>query len=40
MTYDGLLRLTGVGLTNPESFNLDGGSNVSSRTGPARTFKP
>jgi len=38
MTYDGLLRLTSVGLTNPESFTLDAASNVAARTGPVKTF--
>jgi RHS repeat-associated protein len=38
MTYDGLLRLTGVALTNPETFTLDAASNVAARTGPAKTF--
>ena len=38
MTYDGLLRLTAVAVTNPESFSLDAASNVAARTGPAKTF--
>lgn len=37
MTYDGLDRLTGVNVTNPESFVLDPASNISSRTGPPAT---
>ena len=35
--YDGLNRLTGVTLLNPESFVLDGASNITSRTGPVQT---
>jgi len=35
--YDGLERLTGVAVTNAESFVLDPASNISSRTGPSAT---
>lgn len=35
--YDGLERLTGTTVTNPESFVLDAASNISSRTGPSAT---
>jgi RHS repeat-associated protein len=38
MTYDGLERLTAVTTTNPESFTLDAASNITARTGPAKTF--
>jgi RHS repeat-associated protein len=36
-TYDGLERLTAGTTTNPESFTLDAGSNIASRTGPSAT---
>src|SRR5439155_6662541 len=35
--YDGLERLTGISVTNPETFVLDGASNISSRTEPSAT---
>jgi RHS repeat-associated protein len=38
MSYDGLLRLTAVALTNPESFTLDGASNITSRSGPSASY--
>ena len=37
-TYDGLERLTAVTTTNPESFTLDGASNITARTGPGATY--
>jgi len=37
-SYDGLERLTGGTTTNPESFVLDAGSNIASRTGPSATY--
>ena len=37
-SYDGLECLTAGTTTNPESFTLDAGSNISSRTGPTATF--
>jgi RHS repeat-associated protein len=37
-SYDGLERLTGATTTNPESFTLDAGSNIASRTGPSATY--
>jgi RHS repeat-associated protein len=37
-TYDGLERLTAVTTTNAESFTLDAASNITARTGPAKTF--
>lgn len=36
--YDGLERLTAGTTTNPESFTLDAGSNIASRTGPTATY--
>ncbi len=36
--YDGLNRLTAVTTTNPESFTLDGASNITARTGPSATY--
>ena len=36
--YDGLERLTSGTTTNPESFTLDAGSNIASRTGPAANY--
>lgn len=37
-TYDGLERLTAVTTTNAETFTLDGGSNITARTGPSKTY--
>lgn len=37
-SYDGLNRLTTVTTTNPESFTLDAGSNITARTGPSATY--
>jgi RHS repeat-associated protein len=37
-SYDGLERLTAGTTTNPESFTLDAGSNIASRTGPTATY--
>jgi RHS repeat-associated protein len=37
-SYDGLERLTAGTTTNPESFTLDPGSNIASRTGPSATY--
>lgn len=37
-SYDGLERLTAGTTTNPESFTLDAGSNIASRTGPSATY--
>jgi RHS repeat-associated protein len=37
-SYDGLERLTAGATTNPESFILDAGSNIASRTGPTATY--
>jgi RHS repeat-associated protein len=36
--YDGLERLTTIGGPVAESFTLDGGSNITARTGPSKTF--
>jgi RHS repeat-associated protein len=36
--YDGLNRLTSVSLLNPESFALDGASNVTNRSGVSETY--
>ena len=38
LTYDGLERLTAVTTTSPETFSLDGASNLTARTGPSATF--
>jgi len=37
-SYDGLERLTAGTTTNAESFTLDPGSNIASRTGPSATY--